>query len=289
MLSQFSLFSVILILLGGRCFYGINGEEQQQQQQQPEQSNTGEITDIAGRWYAVMATPCSDGGECNLLTNNKVPCQCISADFLALQSAGFQVYMYAINNQTSKITVDMGGASYVPPDNKKEVQGFIYSRATMDLSVIQKTPYGLSENVYGIFYKFKMTIIGSNLEFKYMITTMSSDSCNTLLLVFNPSTEKMNKLQHHFLKIFLISKPYRFKTMLKLNHWTCKAIFNYENKVSEATVVWCRVKAPGKATIWTQIVQHFKRLNMDIHKLNFINQLNCVYPTIPQCNEIFFC
>jgi len=46
MLSQFSLFSVILILLGGRCFYGINGEEQQQQQQQSEQSNTGEITDV---------------------------------------------------------------------------------------------------------------------------------------------------------------------------------------------------------------------------------------------------
>lgn len=50
MLSQFSLFSVILILLGGRCFYGINGEQQQQeqqQQQQPEQpAKIEEITDV---------------------------------------------------------------------------------------------------------------------------------------------------------------------------------------------------------------------------------------------------
>ncbi|CAH1721036.1 unnamed protein product [Aphis gossypii] len=185
-----------------------------------------------------MSTPRSDGGECNILTNNKVPCQCISADFLSLQSAaGYQVYMYAINNATSKITVDIGGASCVPPDNKKEVQGCIYSRATMDMSVIQKTPYGLSENVHGseFFYKFKMTIIGSNLEYKYMITTMSSD------------------------------------------------------KASEETVVWCRVRAPGRNTIWRQIVLHFQRLKMDIHDLDFINQLNCVYPTIPQCNEIFFC
>lgn len=233
MLSQFSLFSAILIFLGGRCFYGINGEDQKQ----PEQPKIEEITDIAGRWYAVMATPCSDGGDCNLLTNNKVPCQCISADFLALQTAGFQVYMYAVNNATSKVTVDLGGASYVPPDNKKEVQGFIYSRATMAMSVIQKSPYGISENVHGskFFYKFKMTIIGSNLEYKYMITTMSTD------------------------------------------------------KVANATVVWCRVQAPGRDTIWTQIVQHFKRLSMDIHKLDFINQLNCVYPTEAQCNEIFFC
>jgi len=42
MLSQFSLFSAILIFLGGRCFYGINGEDQTQ----TEQPNTEEITDV---------------------------------------------------------------------------------------------------------------------------------------------------------------------------------------------------------------------------------------------------
>lgn len=38
--------------------------------------------------------------------------------------------------RTSKVTVDLGGASYVPPDNKKEVQGFIYSRKQQTYYII---------------------------------------------------------------------------------------------------------------------------------------------------------
>uniref|UniRef100_A0A2S2NK82 Lipocalin/cytosolic fatty-acid binding domain-containing protein n=1 Tax=Schizaphis graminum TaxID=13262 RepID=A0A2S2NK82_SCHGA len=228
MSNHLSLFSVILIFLGGQCFYGIHGEE----------SQIVEITNITGMWYAVMATPCSDGGDCNIFSNNQKPCNCISANFIALQDAGWQVYMSALNNDTSQVTVDMGGASFTPPECTKEVQGFIYSRATMPSSVLSKSKYGLSNNVNGksFFSTYKMSIIASNLEYVYMITTFTTSE--------NPTNQ---------------------------------------------TVIWCRKRTPGKKTIWTQIDQHMGRLNMDIHKLNFINQIGCTYPTENQCNEIFFC
>jgi len=157
---------VILIFLGGQCFYGIHGEE----------SQIVEITNITGMWYAVMATPCSDGGDCNIFSNNQKPCNCISANFIALQDAGWQVYMSALNNDTSQVTVDMGGASFTPPECTKEVQGFIYSRATMPSSVLSKSKYGLSNNVNGksFFSTYKMSIIASNLEYVYMITTFTT-------------------------------------------------------------------------------------------------------------------
>ncbi|XP_026817682.1 uncharacterized protein LOC113556753 [Rhopalosiphum maidis] len=224
MSNYLSLFSMILIFQG-QCFYGIHGEDQP-------------ITNITGMWYAVMASPCSDGKDCNIFSNNQKPCNCISANFIALQNAGWQIYISALNNDTSQLTVDMGGASFTPPGCTTEIQGFIYSRATMASSVLSKSSCGLSENVHGntFFLTFKMTIIASNLEYFYMITSFTTNT--------NPNTQ---------------------------------------------TVIWCRKKTPGKKTIWTQIDQHMKRLNLDIHKLSFINQIGCTYPTQNQCNEIFFC
>ncbi|XP_025204612.1 uncharacterized protein LOC112601293 [Melanaphis sacchari] len=232
MSSQFSIFSVVLIFLGGQCFYGVNGNYAPQEE---------EVTDISGRWYAVMSTGCTDGQDCSIFSNNQKPCSCILANFINLQNSSWLVYMSAVNIETSKLTVDLGGASCASPNNVKEIQGFIYSRASTSLSVISQSECSITEKVNGckFFLRYKMTIIASSLQYGYMITSMP--------------------------------------------------IIEGSNSGQTLTVIWCRNKTPGKATIWTQIVQHMKRINMDIHKLAFINQLDCKYPSQNQCNEMFFC
>ncbi|XP_015373895.1 PREDICTED: uncharacterized protein LOC107168866 [Diuraphis noxia] len=231
-MNTFLVFSSLIVILGGACFQSINANGQ----------FCIETKNFTGQWYAVMATGCSDGKDCNIFTYNEVPCNCISAYFSPLlKDSSWLVYMNAINNQSLTLTVDMGGASVTADD--KTIQGFILSRATMPLSVVSASECSITKKVVGHKFnlRFRMTIIGSNVEHRYMITTMSE-----------------------------IDK-------------------NNQDKGKPLTVIWCRVRTPGKNTIWRQIVLHFKNLGLDIHKLKFINQIGCRYPTQKQYNEMFFC
>ncbi|KAL4120639.1 hypothetical protein QTP88_013293 [Uroleucon formosanum] len=230
-MNKLSVFSTIVIILGGECFHGINAED------------FSIVTkDFTGVWYAVMATGCQDGQDCNIFTNNVKPCHCTSANFIALQeNDGWLVYMSSINNETATITIDMGGAA--PTTDDTIIQGFIISRATAPSKVITASEYSITEDVYGkeFFFRYRMTIIGSSLEYGYMITTMAQ-------------IDENNK-----------------------------------DKGNPLTVIWCHNKTPGKDTIWRNIVLHFQFLKLDIHKLEFIDQLKCKYPTENQYYEMFFC
>ncbi|VVC33213.1 Calycin [Cinara cedri] len=54
-------------------------------------------------------------------------------------------------------------------------------------------------------------------------------------------------------------------------------------------IIWCRKTHPGKATIWTSILEGLKKLNIDPHSMSFIKQDNCTIPTLFQYDEMFFC
>ncbi|KAL5243651.1 hypothetical protein ACI65C_011061 [Semiaphis heraclei] len=239
-MNTFLVFSTIVIIFGGECFQGINAHDNDGNNFAVETKN------FSGMWYAVMATKCSEGNECNIFTANYKPCNCISALFRPLQEdnpdKGWIVHMNGVNNNTLTLTVDVGGAAPANEDDST-IRGFIYSRATMPLSVVTASECSITENVIGqkFFLRYRITIIGSNVEHRYMITTMSA-------------IDKDNKD---------IGNP--------------------------LTVVWCHVRTPGKDTIWRRIVLHFKNLNLDIHDLEFINQIGCEYPTEKQYDEMQFC
>ncbi|XP_060867858.1 uncharacterized protein LOC132943078 [Metopolophium dirhodum] len=224
-MNKLSVFSAIVIILGGECFHGINAEF------------SIETTNFTGMWYAVMATGCQDGKDCNIFTNNEKPCECTSAYFMALQENGWLVYMNSINKQSTTITIDVGGAA--PSADDKIIQGFIYSRATMPLSVISASECSITENVIGqkFFLRYRMTIIGSSEKDGYMITTMAEidesnvDKGNPLTVIWcHNKTPGKDTIWRHIVQHFKFLQL-DIHTLKFINQLGCK--YPTENQYNE--------------------------------------------------------
>lgn len=74
----------------------------------------------------------------------------------------------------------------------------------------------------------------------------------------------------------------------KLNFSKWFRIF-YILEQTDYTLVWSRVRAPGKKTIWTKIVENLYSLGLNPHDLEFVQQLDCKIPSLNQYDEMFFC
>ncbi|XP_025415294.1 uncharacterized protein LOC112687004 [Sipha flava] len=183
MVSQISI-SLVVLLLSGLKYHATAPTAFPDDSPIDNLPEDEENTCICGMWYAVMATGTSNDDPCNIFTNNLSPCECMSAYIVTLQSYGFLVYTNAFDNQSSLLTIDMGGISQSQSEDSSLINGFTYSRVIVQLSAL-KGKYYVSEKVSGTenFMNLELEIMALNEKNFYMITQVTLSSASDPLII----------------------------------------------------------------------------------------------------------